>query len=180
VNWLLCIVGAALALIAVFIFAPEKWHPALIFSTAVLGGAAGLTTAVNALDARSSAAKQAQIAGALAFAERWNSPTFYHCKKAGREIIQHFRTIDVEQQIKYLAEDSGRFANLIDLINQFEALSIAIGCGTVDDDTARLFFRAIVIEYWHATESYTKKRRAEKGNPRLYLEFETLYGRWKN
>lgn len=35
------------------------------------------------------------------------------------------------------------------------------------------------MEYWNGADSFVKKRRAEKMNPRLSYEMEWLYDRWK-
>jgi hypothetical protein len=190
VNWLYGIIGLAMALILAFIFVPdpEKWRPVLIFGAAVIAGAAGLTTAVNNVDQRAAqsqkadeAAREARVAAALAVFYRWNDPTFFHCKKAGREIMLKFKSLTrVDDKIAYLREDMGRYANLVDMLNTFEALEIAIDAKVVDNDIAKRFFRSIVMEYWHLTEEIIKKNRAERNNPRLWKEFENLYRRWRD
>ena len=59
-------------------------------------------------------------------------------------------------------------------------MHIAAENNIIDGEIAKQFFRSIVVEYWHATEAYIKKRRAERGNTRLYCEFEKLYFLWKD
>lgn len=188
VNWLWGIVTLAIVLIVAFVLVPAAVRPMLVFGAAVLAGAATLTTAVNNVDQRaaqaekaSEAAKDVRVAAALEFFYRWIHPHFYHCKKNGREILKYFKdnpSIDVQTQ--YLKEDPSKYGNLIDVLNTFEALAIAIDMKAVDDETAKRFFRSIVLEYWHLSEGVLKKSRAEHNNARLYKEFESLYDRWKS
>ncbi len=166
VNWLYGIVVLVIALILAFIFVPNPttWRPVLVFGAAVIAGAAGLTTAINNVDQRGAAATKAaqqaqegRVAAALDFFYRWNDPTFFYCKRSGREIREAFKTRSVDEQLVHLKEDSTRLANLFDLLNTFEALHIAIDKAVIDEDTARRFFRSIVIEYWHQTNDVIQK-----------------------
>ncbi len=181
VNWLVGISGAAIGLILVFIFAPDSWRPALIFTAAVLGGTGALVTAVNALDARAIAVEHAKMARAFDFIQRWNDPQFFYAKKNGREILAEFKKrLTVEAQKAYLQEDPTRLANLLDVLNVFEALSTAIQIRIADEQAAKRFFRSILLEYWHTTESFVKSRRTERLNPRMLQEMEWLFNQWKD
>lgn len=188
VNWLWGVVLLAAGLIVAFILVPDRLRPDLVFSAAVIAGAAGLTTALNNIDIRASqtekaaqSAKEARVAASLDFIYRWIHPHFFHCKKNGRETLRYFKEHQSpEAQAAYLKEDPTRHANLIDVLNTFEALSIAIEMQAADEETARRFFRSVVLEYWHLSEDMLKRSRAEHGNARLYREFEALYQRWKN
>ena len=86
----------------------------------------------------------------------------------------------VEDQMKVVQEDATKRANLMDMLNFFEALGVAIRGGVVDEDTAKLFFRTIVMDYWNGAEAFIKKRRAERTNARLSCELEWLHDRWKS
>jgi uncharacterized protein DUF4760 len=189
VNWLWGIAGFAVALIAAFIFIPEptKWRPVLVFAAAVVAGAAGLITAINNIDQRAAlsdkaeeAAQQQRVGATLDLFYRWNAPEFAACKNTGREIRDYFRANPkVDDQLAYLKSDLVRLHNLLDILNTFEALNIAIDKRVADEPTAKLFFRAIVVEYWHQADDVIRKIRAEHNNARLYKEFESLYNRWK-
>jgi hypothetical protein len=179
-NWLLLIFVVAVTLIALYIFGPSPWKPALVFSAAVLAAASTLANAANGLDSRGSAAAQARVVAAMSYIDRWNSPQFFHCKKNGRAVIDYFKEHPhVGDQIAYLDQNPDAKGNLIDVLNQFEALEIGIRRKVVDEETAKEFFRSVVIQYWNTTEAYTKYRRAERNNARLQKEFEALYERWK-
>jgi len=180
-NWLLGIFVIAVALIAAYLFGPANWKPALVFSAAVLAAAATLANAANGLDSRGAQAAQARVVAAMGYIDRWNSPQFFHCKKNGRAVIEYFKAHpELREQLGYLEQNPDANGNLIDVLNQFEALEIGIRRNVVDEDTAKEFFRSVVIQYWHTTEAYTRHRRAERNNARLQKEFEALYQRWKD
>ncbi len=180
-NWLICVCLVALGLILAFIFGPERWRPILVFTAAILGGSGALIAAINALDSRVAKVEQARRATALDFVHKWNDPQFFHAKKSGREILRALREQEtVEDQKRYLEEDPTRLANLFDVLNLFEGMSIAIQTNIADEEAAKRFFRSLVIEYWHITEGFIKARRAERQNVRLLQEFEWLFSQWKN
>ena len=70
-------------------------------------------------------------------------------------------------------------ANLIDVLNLIEAMAIAVETTIADEEILKRFFRSIVLEYWHITGPFIEARRAEVNNPRLFLETEWLFQRWK-
>ena len=180
-NWIICVFALAVILIFLYLFGPPTWKPALVFVAAVLAAASTLANAANGLDSRGSQAEQARIVAAMGFIERWNSPTFFFCKKNGRAVTDYFQANSkIDVQLAYLQANPDHLANLIDLLNTFEALSIGIDRNIVHEETAKQFFRSIVIRHWHLTEGYIRNKRAERQNARLNKEFESLFERWKD
>jgi Domain of unknown function (DUF4760) len=178
-NWLIAIAVVALALIAAFILCPQ-WRTVLLFVAPVLGGAAALIAAFNAIDARSSQTLQSKKAASLGFMQLWLDPPFFHAKKNGRTIIAHFREHSgIEEQKAYLGQDPAYLANLFDILNFFEAMSISIQTDIADEEILKRFFRSLTLEFWHCSETFIRARRAEKSNPRLLQEVEWLFNKWK-
>ena len=106
---------------------------------------------------------------------------FFYAKRNGRVILGEFKKRQtVETQKSYLEEDPDRLENLLNVLNVFEALSTEIQMGYADDQTAKRFFRSILLEYWHTTESFVKSRRTERQNPRILQEMEWLFNEWKD
>jgi hypothetical protein len=181
INWLRWIIYAAFLMIIAYIFVPARWREVLVFLAAVLGGVGVLISAMNEIDTRheENKTRREQIdheraRGALDFVSGWNSPEFYHAKNKGREVIEHFEKKGYEDD-PVIDE---RLQNLLDVLNFFEEMSIAIQLGHVDDTVAKRFFRSIAIHYWQTAEPWIKKRRIAKGNPRLGCEFEALAKSW--
>jgi hypothetical protein len=178
VNWLLAICGLAIALIVAYIEKPD-WRPFLLFSAAVVGGAAALIAASNALDTRISQIEQTRKAVALDFILRWLGSDFNEAKKTSREVMEYFRQHPgVADQKTYLNADADRFAGATDVLNLFETMSIAIQTGMAEETILFRFFRSYTLGYWHVMEAVIKARRAEKENSRLYQEYEWLFDHW--
>jgi hypothetical protein len=188
-NWLIGIAVVAVGLIVAYAFWIDG-RPTLIFAAAVIGGSGALLNAVNGVDARASQVAQAASQGAQAkkaaaldFITRWLDPPFFYVKRSGRELIAFFRAHrGLEDQRRYLGDDANadRTANLFDIFNLFEEMSIAIQTDMVDEDILKRFFRSLVLEYWHIFEAFMGARRAERNNARLLIEAEWLYRHWRS
>jgi Domain of unknown function (DUF4760) len=177
----LAIFAVTAGLIAAYIWGPRAWHDTLIFAATVLASAALLLTAADSLDSHGSEKAMAQKVAAMKAIERWNSPQFYHCKKNGREVQAYFKAHPaIGDQLTYLDSSPELRANLMDVLNHFEALAIGIANRIVDDEIAKDFFCSMALQYWHHSEAYIRNRRAEQNNTRLFDNFEALFERWKD
>lgn len=178
-NWLLAVGGLAVLLVVLYATLPA-WRLILVFTAPVVGGAAALIAAFNALEARAAEGARAKKAVALDFIHRWVDPGLRDLKQRGRGILRHFQEHPgIEEQTAYVANDPARLADLLDVLNIFENLAIAIRSELADEEIARRFFRTILLEYWHSAEAFIKTRRAERQNTVLYRELEWLFDRWR-
>ena len=175
-NWLLVIILLACGLIAGYIYVPSGQRHFFVFSASVLAGAAAVIAAINAIDVRGAQLRQSKAMMALDFANRWTSPDFFHAKKSGRETMEYLRGhTDPNEQRRYVEEDPIRLANLFDILNFFETLSVAV---QREIEMSRRWFRSVSGSYWHIAEEFVKRRRAERANPRLFIEAEWLVRKW--
>jgi hypothetical protein len=181
VNWILLVALVSIALVVAHYFAAEGYRPWLIYTASVIGGAGALIAGVTAIDARGDQLRQDKADAAISFIQLYLNPQFFHAKTNGREVLQKLKDLKTEQeQAAYLQSEPVKRANLLDLLNFFEALAVGIKADHVDEETAKNFFRSMLIEYWNGAEAHIKKRRAERMNPRLSNHMEWLYDRWKN
>lgn len=179
-NWLILIPVIGLGLVVAFIWL-EQHRPILIFTTAVLAGTAALLAAVNAVDARRSKTAQSRKVAALEYIHRWTDPTFHHAKKNGREMMREFATKKTDEEKRvYLEGDATKLGNLIDVLNVFESMSVALQEEIIDELVIKRFFRSMVLQYWHCSEQFIKTRRSERSNSRIFCELEYLFNRWKD
>ena len=149
INWLRWIIYAAFILIIAYIFFP-RWHDVLVFVAAVLGGIGVLISAMNEIDARREEIAHGQARTALRFIADWNSPDFYHAKNKGRELLDHFEKNGIGD-CEFLDQ---RLQNLMDVLNFFEELSIAIQLGMPPENT-----RGFKVG------SFTERRRTDESEP---------------
>jgi hypothetical protein len=181
-RWgLLLIILFTGGLIALYIWGKKEWHDALVFSATLVASSALILTWLDSQETRGASRDAAKKIAAMRAIETWNSPQFYHCKKNGREVQAYFKAHPtVGEQLTYLKGAPELAANLMDVLNHFEALAIGISSDIIDDGLAKDFFRSIASQYWRHSEAYIKNRRAEQNNTRLFDNFEALYERWKN
>jgi hypothetical protein len=173
INLLRWIIYSALLMIVAYVLVP-KWHDPLVFIAAVLAGVGVLISAMNEIDSRREQIQAERAHRALQYIHDWNHPTFYHAKSKGREVLQHFEKLGHGEH-DYVTE---RIQNLMDILNFFESMSLAIQLGHVDGEIAKRFFRGIALEYWQTAKPWIDTRRAGKHNPRLLIEFENLSKLW--
>jgi hypothetical protein len=173
INWLRWIIYSAILLVVAYIVFP-KWHDPLVYAAAVLGGIGVLISAMNDIEVRREQIEADRVHHALQFQAEWINPNFYHAKSKSREVLQHIEK-NGHANHEYITE---RLQNMMDVLNYFETMSIAIDIGHADEKIVKRFFRGMVVEYWQVAEPWIKNRRAEKKNPRLLCEFEKLASRW--
>ena len=180
VNWL--IITGSISVVLIFLFALLDNHrPLFTFSMAVLAGAAAYIVAINAIDARRAETELSRKLAALEYIHKWNDPLFADTKNNCRETIKEFSGFKngIEKK-EFLDSDTAKLGNLIDVLNLFESMSIAIDEGIANEDVARRFFRSIVFQYWNNSADFIIARRIEVNNARFFNELESLYERWKD
>jgi hypothetical protein len=102
----------------------------------------------------------------------------HHVKLTVRDLVREKRAnpqLDIEGQL----QDGAKSANVADVLNFFEEMAIAIQLEVADEETARRFFRGIVVTYYDALRGWIEKRRSERSNPRFFREIEWVWERWK-
>lgn len=189
-------VGVLSAIAAVvLVFAFWMWptqRAAIAFAAGCFGGAAAVAAAVYAgrsleLSARQQKAslEESKRLAALRYIDQWNSPHFFHGKKAFRKIMRQIgadQTADRVQVVRSALAETGdqdtAEANLLEVLNFLEGLALGVRVGAVDHETAGDFFKTIVRRAYEHLEDWIKERRREAG-PRVFQELEELYRRWK-
>ncbi len=185
-NWLIILIVFGVFLILAFA-AFDQYRAVLTFVAAIFGGVAAYVVAINAIEvrlaeseARLVESKQATKAAALEYVHKWNDPSFASAKKNCRETMHQFASLKTPSEKKdFLEGDGNKLGDLLDVLNHFETLSIAIQEGVVDEDVARRFFRSIACQFWIFSQDFIVTRRNERNNARLMSELEWLYHRWK-
>jgi hypothetical protein len=175
VNWLRWIIYAAFAMVILYVVFPT-WHDPLVYIAAVLGGVGVLISAMNEIDARREEIAAEKARRALQYISDWNHPQYYYAKSKGRQVLKHFET-NGHAEDQFVTD---RLQNLIDVLNFFESLSLAIQLGHVDDNIAKRFFRGLVLDFWQTARPWIETRRAARHNPRLLKEIQTLAELWSN
>ena len=196
INWLgttyiklhLTFVWVCLAAIIVgiliykFAYASPENRAVYVFIASALGLFTGAITLLVRLYQRERQLEQARRTTAFDFALRWTAPKFYDTRRKGREIYKELKNTpnkSDKQQLDELCQDDEKWSNFIGVINFFEILGLAVHDKQADEETAKNFFRGIIVGYWNVFGPVIKARRAEQDNARLFHWFETLHDKWK-
>lgn len=65
------------------------------------------------------------------------------------------------------------------ILNDYELLSIGIANGVIDERIVKSLMYGSVMSDWMTFARFIRLLRDESANPRIYIEFEKLYERWK-
>lgn len=168
-----------------FILLPV-YRAEITFLAASAGAAGAITGAFYVGQGLRLSTEAAQTQMALHYIELWNSPHFFHAKRAFGKLMRRVvadQGGDRLQVVKDALQGEGdqgdqNFANLIEVLNLLEGLALATRVGAANEQIAGDFFKTIVRRAYEYLEDWIKERRREVG-PRAYRELEGLYGRWR-
>ncbi len=179
VNWLIAISLIGVTLVIAYALSPEATRKVLVFAASVIAGIAGLFAAANAIDARLAAVDLGRKAAALTFFERWNDPKSYHRKIGARKGLKAIENLNQNSEFTaYEEKNPDDYQNILDLLNFFEELAVAIRLGLADEEVVKRGFRGPITRTWHRTKKFVESRRSERNNARIWQELEWLSQRW--
>lgn len=185
-------VGLLLLLFAVgltlwFAFVPMH-RPIVIFIGSAAIAAGIFLDAANSIQIRHdqqelarAQGRETKVAAALQLIRLWADPALFPVKSTAMLVIREFgdrRSID--DQLRFLEEnaDKGYLDAVIETMNFFELLGLAVDTGLADEEIVKRYFRALTVHVWGRLNSYVAWRQGESNNPRLFSEFEGLFARW--
>lgn len=133
-----------------------------------------------AVEQRERDQRRRQIEAAFHYMERWNNPQFYHVRSAFREILRvgMAETEGTRRVMDRLAADDSLRSNVMDVMNFFEEVAVAIDLQIADEELLRRVFRGILSSLWMTLEPFVNQRRTMLRNPRVFVECEALHKRW--
>jgi len=182
---LLLALGLAWGLVVVAFALFPIWQPVIVFAASSLGGVAGLAAAfylarsiVTAAQHAERTEKRERLKIAFQYMERWNNPHSYHVRNASREILRIGATEGTERVRRALSDDAGLRSNVMDVMNFFEEMALAVTLDTADEGTLKQAFQAMFTMHWMTLSPFINERRAVLGKADLLIECEKLHGRW--
>ena len=175
---------AAVGLAAAFqVF--TSYRPLVLFVAAALGGAASVTSAYYAAEALATTTRQnpeaiqrAKLLAAFQYIQRWNEPAFSETRKQFRTLLAQVRGKPGEELWQLLSADHDKRSVVLDVLNHFEELGLAVKKGILDEDVAKEYFRFIVAEYYSVFQGWIEKLRAHHTYPGAYIEMQSLRDKW--
>jgi len=178
-KWLLLALFLAIEAVILYYFAiaSDKDRAAIAFGGTVVAGAFALFVYMQGVEDQQSRAADKLF-------ERWNHPAMADYKNIGRDIRRGIIDPDTlartAQNIVFADPQKSQRTNLLGLLSFCEELSLAITMRSADEEKVKRYFKAIVIQTFTKVEGFVKKERAVDNDLTYYIEFQTVFERWRN
>jgi hypothetical protein len=127
------------------------------------------------LEARKEGQRYDMLKYTVRFGERWNDPNMYKCRDHFRE-ISDFRGSGDE----LIAMVEARRTDVIHFINFLEEIASAKKHGLIINEIAKEQFDHIAITSWDKLFLWIRNYRIEKGEKKIWEEYEKLVIAWKS
>lgn len=165
----------------------KEWRDSMNFGIAAGALAAGALGAyyvgralAQTIQQRSESITEQKIARAFEFHRRWNDPALAQIKANFRELIESGRAHMAEHVEELIDKDSAKRLAVVEVLNFFEELAIAVHTGVADNDTLYRGFRGPLSEYYATLEPWVKRHRSSKKRPTMWIELEKLVEKWNS
>lgn len=186
---------AVLLCTAGYMFAPPPYQNTLLFfaaACAAAGQLAGVFYAARILElsaqtnlettressrVRDQDLMKAKCDCARQFGSRWNDATIFHVRQQCQNLLDAKGNQDEVRKIIDASDNSK--TNVKHLLNFLEELAVSLECGLCDEAVAKRLFCGIVVDLWHSVDFYVREHRTRRGRPKIWVDLEKLYDRWK-
>jgi hypothetical protein len=120
-----------------------------------------------------------RINKAFSYIHRWNSAPFEE-RKQWRALLEKLKAKSPVEIATSLQAGPER-ALVVDVLNFFEEMSLAMNEGLADEDTVRKFFRDMLEIYYGLFDEWIRGLRADpiRPRPRVYVQLEEVARRWQ-
>jgi hypothetical protein len=168
-------------------YSHKEWRESMNFGIAAGALAAGALGAyyvgralAQTIQQRSESITEQKIARAFEFHRRWNDPALAQIKANFREIIESGKA-HVAENVEHLIDaDKAKRIAVVEVLNFFEELSIAVHSGVADDETLCRGFRGPLREYHATLQPWIKQHRSSNKRPTMWIEMERLVEKWNS
>jgi hypothetical protein len=163
----------------------KEWRESMNFGIAAGALAAGALGAyyvgralAQTIQQRSESITEQKIARAFEFHRRWNDPALAQIKANFRELIECGKAHMAEHVEELINKDAAKRLAVVEVLNFFEELAIAVHTGVADNDTLCRGFRGPLTGYHATLEAWIKQHRSSKKRPTMWIELEKLVEKW--
>ena len=123
----------------------------------------------------------ARIEKAFSYIHRWNAAPF-HDRQQWRSLLDKIHGMSPVEIAQLFQNDRADRAVVVDVLNFFEEVALAVNEGLADEDTLLKFFKDMLEGYYHQAAEWINRLRADgtRPRPKVYLQFEILIKRWRD
>jgi len=122
--------------------------------------------------------KDAQIATACRFMERWNNPDLATTKDIFREIIASGKAHNADY-VQEALKDTAKRIVVVEVLNFFEEVALIANMGLADDPTLLRYFEGALRSYHTALSPWIQTHRASQARPNMWCEIDKRLQRWE-
>ena len=167
------VVLSIVVIILTIIFHLHKdWRDTMTFGIAAGALAAGALAAyyvgrslAQTINQRSETINEQKIARSFEFLRRWNDPALAQIKANFRELIECGKAHMADHVEQLIAQDKGKSTAVVEVLNFFEELAIAVHTGVADNDTLFRGFHGPLSEYHATLQPCDKTTQVEQKAP---------------
>jgi hypothetical protein len=170
----------AVAIVTFVFHRCPAWRETMTFAIAAGALSAGALAAYyigrglsQTIQQRSESLSQEKIARAFEFLRRWNDPSLLQIKANFREIIESGKAHVAEEVERVIQNDRAKKNAVVEILNFFEELAIAVHTGVADNDTLYRGFRGPLGEYYATLREWIQRHRSSKARSTMWEELES-------
>ncbi len=121
-----------------------------------------------------------RVKRSLAFITEWNDELFAERRRRAIPHIKKLAALKSADERKNYAQTTDEMRAVLDVLNFFETVSIAIKKEVADEPTLKMFFRGMLLEYWGDLETFISEMRTRTKNFNIFAETNWLFDQWKD
>lgn len=135
-----------------------------------------LRAAAQAAERERTAAERERIAASLRVMERWNDPLFARPRRRWRIERAKIKSESLEQTIRRLDADVDSRSAVQDMLNQLEAMALAVHNNVVDEKVLRDYSETLVLDVYGVLRGWIERRQME--SRKGWVQLKKLNEKW--
>lgn len=135
-----------------------------------------LQAAVQTAERERTAAQRERIAASLRVMERMNDPLFARTRRRWRIERAKIKSESLEQTIRRLDADVDSRSAVQDMLNQLEAMALAVHNNVVDEKVLRDYSETLVLDVYGVMRGWIERRQME--SRKGWVQLRKLDEKW--
>ena len=113
------------------------------------------------------------------FIEKWSNPEMSKLNSKASYALIKIQSLNNEELKKYLTENQDKQMAILNLLNLFENISIAVNNNIADEDILKSFYKEIFCPSYSQLKNIISITRQQERNQNCWSEFETIIKKWQ-
>ena len=113
------------------------------------------------------------------FIEKWSNPEMSKLNSKASYALLKIQSLNDEELKTYLTENQDKQMAILNLLNLFENISIAVNNKIADEEILKSFYKEILCPSYSQLKKIISIIRHQEKNQNYWSEYETLIEKWK-